>query len=125
MRISDWSSDVCSSDLMKRVLNTAMGTPGHIDYRALKCADSDDLQTCRQAVLTALDEALSDLGGLSNQANWDGTVLTNAKGDANAKIEDYDAVEHTSFSFIPVPPIPWINRPTFQQAVEITTPLSP
>src|SRR3546814_10907667 len=45
---------------MKRVLNTAMGTPGHIDYRALKCADSDDLQTCRQAVLTALDEALSD-----------------------------------------------------------------
>src|SRR3546814_11617658 len=90
MRISDWSSDVCSSDLMKRVLNTAMGTPGHIDYRALKCADSDDLQTCRQAVLTALDEALSDLGGLSNQANWDGTVLTNAKGDATAKLEAYD-----------------------------------
>lgn len=110
---------------MKRVLNTAMATPGHVDYRALKCADSDDLETCRQAVLTALDEALSDLGGLSNQANWDGTVLPNAKGKAKAKIEDYDAVEHTSFSFIPVPPIPWINRPTFQQAVEITTPLSP
>src|SRR3546814_20381710 len=73
---------------MKRVLNTAMGKPGHIDYRALKCADSDDLQTCRKDVLTALDEALSDLGGLSNPANWDGTVPTNAKGDANAKNEN-------------------------------------
>src|SRR3546814_18703941 len=108
---------------MKRVLNTAMGTPGHIDYRALKCADSDDLQTCRQAVLTALDEALSDLGGLSNQANWDGTVLTNAKGDANAKIEDYDAVEHTQFRLIPVPPHLRYHVPQFQPTVEIQAPL--
>src|SRR3546814_15670663 len=102
-----------------------MGTPGHIDYRALKCADSDDLQTCRQAVLTALDEALSDPGGLSNQANCDGTVLTNAKGDANAKIEVYDAVKHTSFTFVPVPPIPCITRPPFHQVAEPPPPLPP
>jgi hypothetical protein len=30
-----------------------------------------------------------------------------------------DAVEHRALGLITQPPIPWINRPTFQQAVEI------
>lgn len=104
---------------MKRVFNTALGTPGHVDYRVLKCANSSDATACRQAVLTALDQALTDLGGVANMANWDGSQLSNAKGRSKAKVEDYDAVEHSSFSYLPVPAIPWLNRPTFQQAVEI------
>lgn len=104
---------------MRRVLQMTLDTPGHASYKSLRCAGSGDLSACRAAVLTALDQALSDLGGLSNQANWDGSQLRYAKSADCGKVEDCDAVEHTSFSLIPVPPIPWINRPTFQQAVEI------
>lgn len=104
---------------MKRVFDTALATPGHVDYRVLKCANSTVAADCRAAVLKSLDQALTDLGGVSNMANWDGSQLSNAKGRANAKVEDYDAVEHSSFSYLPVPAIPWLNRPTFQQAVEI------
>jgi acyl-homoserine lactone acylase PvdQ len=106
---------------MRRVLRTVLNVPGHADYRALKCAGTGTLTDCRNAVLTSLDAALNDLGGLSNQANWDGSQIPNAKNKSGAKVEDYDSVEHTSFSFLPVPPIHWINRPTFQQAVEIQT----
>jgi hypothetical protein len=90
-----------------------------VDYRALKCAGSDSVSACRAAVLTALDEALADLGGLDNQASWDGTQLVYPKSADCGAVEDCDAVEHTSFAFQPVPPIHWINRPTFHQAVEI------
>jgi len=34
-------------------------------------------------------------------------------------VETYDEVKHTDFSLLPVPPIRWLNRPTFQQAVEV------
>lgn len=89
------------------------------DYRALKCAGVDDVAGGRAAVLLALDEALADLGGLGNQANWSGTELRYAKSEDCGVVEDCDAVEHTSFAFQPVPAIHWINRPTFQQAAEI------
>jgi acyl-homoserine lactone acylase PvdQ len=105
---------------MIRMLQTVLDKPGHETYRALKCAGTGDPADCRAAVLTALNDALSDLGGVSNMANWDGSQIPNAKGSDGAVVEDYDAVEHTAFSLLPVPPIHWINRPTFQQAVEIT-----
>lgn len=105
---------------MKRVLEMVLDTPGHSDYRALKCAGTGSPSDCRNAVLSALDSALSDLGGLSNEANWDGTQLANpADGKTGEKVEDYDAVKHTDFSLLPVPAIRWLNRPTFQQVVEI------
>lgn len=105
---------------MVRMLQAALDVPGRTDYRALKCAGTGVYDDCRNAVLSALDGALTDLGGLDNIGNWDGSQLPNAKGSDGAVVEDYDAVEHTSFSLLPVPPIHWINRPTFQQAVEIT-----
>jgi acyl-homoserine lactone acylase PvdQ len=104
---------------MKRLMQTALGTPGRVDYRALKCANSSDPAVCRAAVLTALDQALADLGGLSNQAAWDGGQLVYARGAGCGVVEDCDAVEHTSFAFQPPPIIHWINRPTFHQAAEI------
>jgi hypothetical protein len=105
---------------MKRLFQMDLDTPGHASYRQLKCAGSSDPAVCRKAILDALTDALSDLGGLSNKANWDGKALTSAQyGTTGHTVEDYDSVRHTSFSFIPVPAIPWLNRPTFQQAVEI------
>jgi len=106
---------------IRRVVDTALQTPGRQDYRVLQCAGSGTPANCRAELLTALDEALADLGGLANQASWDGSTLPNAKNRAGAVVEDYDSVEHTSFSFLPVPPIHWINRPTFHQAAEILT----
>lgn len=104
---------------MRRMLQTVLNAPGHASYRALKCAGSDDPTVCRAAVLSALDQALTDLGGLSNQAAWDGTQLVYPKAADCGEVEDCDAVEHTSFAYQPVPAIHWINRPTFQQAAEI------
>ncbi|MDI3259634.1 MAG: penicillin acylase family protein [Sinobacteraceae bacterium] len=105
---------------MKRVLEMALGTPNHTDYRALKCAGTGTLEDCRHAVLAALDAALTDLGGLSNLDHWDGTQLANpADGKTGETVETYDEVKHTDFSLLPVPPIRWLNRPTFQQVIEI------
>ena len=116
---------------MKRVLEMVLNTPGHSDYRVLKCADGT-AAGCRNGILTALDQALADLGGLSAEATWDGSKLASSPpacspgmtadqcgGSTGNTVEAYDAVVHTSFSFIPVPSIHWINRPTFQQATEV------
>ncbi|AXQ30343.1 penicillin acylase family protein [Solimonas sp. K1W22B-7] len=98
---------------MRRTLQMALGET-RTPYRQLKCADGSQAG-CRSAVLTALDQALADLGGLAAKEQWEGSPLAPA-GDQ--RVEDADAVKHTAFSFLPVPPIHWTNRPTFQQAVE-------
>ena len=120
---------------MKRVLEMVLNVPGHSgDYRVLKCADGT-LGGCRKAVLDALDLALTDLGGLSAQASWSGAAarfgdcpssgilplpLPPPLGPSSGcTVEQYDSVRHTSFSYIPMPSIHWINRPTFQQATQV------
>lgn len=105
--------------VMQRMLQTVLGTPGHTDYRSLKCAGTGTVDDCRNAVLTALDSALSDLGGLSNIANWDGTQLSNPAGKSKVKVEAYDAITFSAFSLLPVPDMPWSNRPTYQQVIEV------
>ncbi|MGB0212120.1 penicillin acylase family protein [Algiphilus sp.] len=105
---------------MKRLLEMALELPGHTPYRALRCAGSDDPAVCRDAVLTALDDALADLGGIGNVAAWDGTQLDSyAKGADCGTVEACDAVEHVPLTFLPVPAIHWTNRPTFQQVVQV------
>src|SRR5581483_6151807 len=108
---------------MKRVLETVLPTDplvpaNHTDYKQIKCADGT-LIGCRAAILDALDLALGDLGGLSNQANWDGSQLTYQKGSGCGNVEACDSVVHTSFALSPVPDMPWLNRPTFQQATQV------
>lgn len=109
-------------EMMVRVLKMAMGTANH-PYRALKCGGKNggSLTSCRAAVLTALDSALNTLGGISNQANWDGTQLPSAQyGTATGHtVEDYDSIGFTDFSLLGVPNMPWENRSTFQQVVEV------
>jgi acyl-homoserine lactone acylase PvdQ len=103
---------------IKRVVQMAQGTQQET-YRQLKCAGTGMFNDCRTAALNALNQAIADLGGISNQANWDGRQLVNAQGIANTNVENYDSTRHTSFSFLPVPAIHWINRPTYQTAAEI------
>lgn len=105
--------------VMVRMLQTALKVPGHPAYRALRCAGREDFASCRSAVLGALDEALADLGGWRARAFWSGRHLPNAAAKAHAEIENYDQIEFEDFSLLPVPSMPWVNRPTFQQVVEI------
>jgi acyl-homoserine lactone acylase PvdQ len=107
-------------EFMKRLLQTVLDAPGHHEYRALKCAGTGVLADCRNGVLTALDQALSDLGGIGAKSSWDGTTLYNAQTlMPGTKVEDYDAVVHQAFGLKSVPNIRWLNRPTFQQVVEV------
>lgn len=99
-----------------------MGTADH-PYQALQCAGTTGgtLATCRTAVLTALNAALAKLGGFSQEANWDGTQLPTAQYGAPSShtVEDADSIGFTDFSLLGVPNMPWENRPTFQQVVEV------
>jgi acyl-homoserine lactone acylase PvdQ len=106
-------------EMMKRVLQMALATPGHTNYRALKCAGTGAAGDCQSAVAKALDQALADLGGWDQRASWDGSTLPNASSTPAQTVEAYDAIQHTEFSAFAVPSIPWINRPTFQQVVEV------
>jgi hypothetical protein len=107
-------------EMMKRVLEMSLGTPGHTDYQALKCAGTGAASDCRAAVATALTQALADLGGWAARDGWDGTTLVNVQTlKTGETVETYDAIVHQGFSLLPVAPIPWINRPTFQQVVEV------
>jgi hypothetical protein len=101
---------------LKRVLAMALNESG-APYRRLRCGDGST-EGCRQRVLTALDQALMDLGGFEDRDNWRGSPLAPAGGES---VEEHDAVQHRSFSLLSVPPIHWTNRPTFQQVVEIRT----
>jgi hypothetical protein len=108
-------------EFMIRVLQMALNTPGHTDYQALKCAGTGVVSDCRSAVLSALDAALNDLGGINKQKKWDGKTLYNQQtGDTGETAETYDFIQSQAFSFLPVPAMPWVNRPTFQQVVEIS-----
>lgn len=106
--------------MMKRVLQMSLGVPGHTDYRALKCAGTGAAADCRNAVATSLAQALTDLGGWAARDNWDGTTLVNVQTLMSGEtVETYDAIAHQGFSKLPVATIPWVNRPTFQQVVEV------
>lgn len=104
---------------MYRMLQMALNTPGHSNYQALKCAGTGALADCRNAVLSALDSAISDLGGISNMANWNGTQLRNMAGDSDATVATYDEIAPSDFSALPAQPMPWENRPSYQQIIEV------
>lgn len=107
--------------VMYRMLQTVLNVPGHTNYQTLKCAGTGDATDCRNAVLAALDSAISQLGGISNMAKWDGTQLPNMQGVSKATVEAYDEIRPTDFSTLPAEPLPWENRPSYQQVIEITS----
>lgn len=89
---------------LRRVFDIARGESSN-PYRALRCADSDDVDDCIAALRASLDTAIEALGGIANRDNWDAD-------------EAADRIEHRAIGLSSVPPIDWQNRPTFQQVVE-------
>lgn len=112
------------------------GTPNEYqkgEYKVLRCGgDFDNLgaepsfETCRQQILTAIDDALICLGGLDVMADWDGTTTASYQEDNLGEcltdqpvVEVQDQTTHTAISAQTVEPMHWTNRPTYQHAVEI------
>jgi hypothetical protein len=91
---------------LERVLEQAAGNSAS-PYRALRCADSDDLATCRSALASSLNQAIEQLGGIASMDSWNVD-------------ESQDQIQHRAIGLATVPAIHWQNRPTFQQVVEFT-----
>lgn len=91
---------------LERVLEQALGTSA-APYQQLRCADTDDTETCRTALATSLNQAIEDLGGIAAMDSW-------------SVDETQDQIQHRAIGLATVPGIHWQNRPTFQQVVEFT-----
>lgn len=89
---------------LRRTLDMALGQ-SPAPYRALRCADSDDADACRTALMLSLVDAMDDLGGIGNRDNWSVNMMN-------------DAIQHRAIGLSSVRATHWQNRPTFQQAVE-------
>ncbi len=75
-------------------------------FSVLKCADGT-AAGCRTALIGSLVQTVQQLG--SDPSTW------------NAD-EHGDQIRFEAIGLITIPPIPWQNRPTFQQVVEVGGP---
>ncbi|MFT4572119.1 MAG: acyl-homoserine lactone acylase PvdQ, partial [Candidatus Binatia bacterium] len=94
--------------LLDKVFRMALGAPVQAPYAALQCADGT-AAGCRSALVTSLNEAITDLTsdfGSAAPVDW--------QADPSAEF-----VQFVAFGLAEVDPIGWINRPTFQQVVQV------
>jgi len=75
-----------------------------------------ELAKCRKALASSLGEALAHTSDAELYPDDEDREVPCDKGDAQWC---YDAVVHRATGAIDQPPIHWIDRPTFQQAVQI------
>ncbi|WP_445149361.1 penicillin acylase family protein [Baekduia sp. Peel2402] len=98
---------------VKKDLNTVLGTKVKEPYARTFCGKGD-LAACRTALRQSLKQAIKVPAS---------TVYANDATCADAKRDGeqtcFDAVSFRALGGISQPLIPWINRPTYQQAVEI------
>lgn len=94
---------------MKKVLKQALGQPVTQSYSVLHCADGTRAG-CRAAMVSSLEDAVDELTtrfASSTPADW--TV--------NPSDED---IEFRPFGLAKTRPMPWMNRPTYQQVVQVS-----
>jgi hypothetical protein len=102
---------------LQRVFKMALGTAAH-PYAQLHCAANGTRGGCRAALVQSLRDAVAAVSarfGSSNPADW--TV------PATCPVTDppsCDQIVHTTVGIVSVPPIHWVNRPTFQQVVQVS-----
>jgi hypothetical protein len=83
----------------------ALGVHVAAPYRLLRCADGT-LAGCRKAIIASLRATAKALG--------DDTSLWDAD-------EGADAIDYSAVGLVDLPNMPWQNRPTFQQVVQVTS----
>lgn len=93
---------------LRQVLDEPVRDPFHTTY----CGDGD-LGACRQALWESLSAVAAELEadfGSPRVREW-------------RRVPADDAIVHTPTGLTSVPGIQWVNRPTFQQVVEVGAPL--
>jgi hypothetical protein len=88
----------------------AMGVSVVDPFEVLQCADGTQAG-CRSALVQSLNDAVDALEiefGSSDPGMWQADPAQ-------------DQIEFTPFGLAEVDPIPWVNRPTFQQVVQVTS----
>jgi acyl-homoserine lactone acylase PvdQ len=94
-------------------LDTVLGHPVKQPYARAFCGKGD-LAACRTALRSSLRQALQVP---ASQLYSGDATCEKAKRDGDQTC--YDAVSFRALGGITQPLIPWINRPTYQQAVEV------
>jgi len=93
---------------VQKDLRQVLGLPVQDPWSRTYCGNGN-LAACRTALWEAMEDAAADLEaafGSANVADWKRT-----RAD--------DEVQHRAVGITAVPPIHWINRPTFQQVVQL------
>ena len=101
-------------------LRRLLGQPVSDGFSRTYCG-SGSMSACRTALLQALSDALAESPGHTYDENKS-TPATDRVAQCPAGNSDqwcWDSVRFRPIGGITVPTIHWINRPTFQQAIEI------
>jgi hypothetical protein len=93
---------------VEKDLRTLLGEPVRGEYSRVYCGRGK-LGACHRALVGSLKRALK----------VPDSELYPAECEQGDPQWCYDAVEHQALGAVTQPPIHWINRPTFQQAIEI------
>ncbi len=96
-------------------LRTLLGDPVRGRYSRVYCGKGS-LAKCRKALLTSLDAALHHDSDSELYPEGSCTLYGGIDGDAQACS---DFIHYRAVGAITQPEEPWVNRPTFQQTVEI------
>ena len=95
--------------ILKKTFLMALGTPVSEPYEILKCADGTEAG-CRAALVDSLEEAVADL-----------TAQFSSSDPTDWIVDPSDEqIEFRPFGLATVDPMPWVNRPTFQQVVQVS-----
>lgn len=93
---------------VQKTVRMAAGDTVGAPYQELRCADGTSAG-CRAALLASLGDTVAQLTadfGSADPADWIADPTD-------------DFIEFTTFGIAAVDPIPWQNRPTFQQVVQV------
>jgi hypothetical protein len=93
---------------VQKDLRQLLGEPVQGPFSRVYCGNGN-LAQCRTALASSLQAALA----------VPKTQLYQDSGCTDGDQPCFDAVRFRAIGAITVPSIPWINRPTFQQAVEV------
>jgi hypothetical protein len=104
-----------SKDLRDLLAASALGAAPAAPYSRIYCGGGS-LEACRSALQNSLTEALAVTPGQIYGQGGEANACAN-----NPQASCFDMNRWTEASAIKIPPFPFQNRPTFQQAVEITT----
>jgi hypothetical protein len=100
---------------VQKDLRDLLGAPVRGAYSRVYCGKGR-LASCRSALLASLKGALAHDSDSELYPDGGCTEFGGIHADAQACA---DTIHHRALGAITIPPVPWVNRPTFQQAVQI------